>query len=143
MLRRACEHDRICDDERMGFLLKTVVNGIALWVAAYVLSGISLAEGDQDMSSRLMTIGLVALLFGVINAVIKPIAKLLALPAVVLTLGLFTLIINAAMLWLTSWFSQQVGLDFSVDNFFWTSVLGGIVITVVSMILNVIVPDND
>ena len=47
------------------------------------------------------------------------------------------------MLWLTSWFSGKVGLDFSVDNFFWTSVIGGIVITLVSMILNVLVPDTD
>lgn len=124
-----------------GILIKTVVNGIALWVAALAVSGISLGEEDPKLSVRLLTILLVALLFGVINAVVKPIVKFLAFPALVLTLGLFTLIINAAMLWLTSWFSQQVGLDFSVDNFFWTSVIGGIVITLVSMILNVLLPD--
>lgn len=123
-----------------GFLIKTVVNGIALWIAALLVSGISLGE-DSDGASRLLTILLVALVFGVINAVVKPIVKALAFPAIMLTLGLFTLIINAAMLWLTSWFSQQVDLDFSVDNFFWTSVIGGIVITLVSMVLNVFVPD--
>lgn len=133
---------RICHDVLMkGILIKTVVNGIALWVAALAVSGISLGEEDPKLSVRLLTILLVALLFGVINAVVKPIVKFLAFPALVLTLGLFTLIINAAMLWLTSWFSQQVGLDFSVDNFFWTSVIGGIVITLVSMILNVLLPD--
>lgn len=133
---------RICHDVLMkGILIKTVVNGIALWVAALAVSGISLGEEDPKLSVRLLTILLVALLFGVINAVVKPIVKFLAFPALVLTLGLFTLIINAAMLWLTSWFSQQVGLDFSVDSFFWTSVIGGIVITLVSMILNVLLPD--
>ncbi|HHU11143.1 MAG TPA: phage holin family protein [Intrasporangiaceae bacterium] len=126
-----------------GFLIKTVVNGIALWVAALAVQGISLGEEAPELSTRLLTILLVALVFGVINAVVKPIAKFLAFPAIVLTLGLFTLIVNAAMLWLTSWFSGKVGLDFSVDNFFWTSVIGGIVITLVSMILNVLVPDTD
>lgn len=126
-----------------GFLIKTVVNGIALWVAALAVQGISLGEEAPELSTRLLTILLVALVFGVINAVVKPIAKFLAFPAIVLTLGLFTLIVNAAMLWLTSWFSGQVGLDFSVDNFFWTSVIGGIVITLVSMILNVLVPDDN
>ena len=129
-------------DPMKGFLIKTVVNGIALWVAALAVSGISLGEEDPSLSTRLLTIVLVALVFGLINAVLKPIVKFFAFPAIVLTLGLFTLIINAAMLWLTSWFSQQVGLDFSVDNFFWTSVIGGIVITLVSMILNVLVPDD-
>ena len=124
-----------------GFLIKTVVNGIALWVAALAVTGISLGEEAPELSTRLFTIALVALVFGVINAFVKPVAKCLAFPAILLTLGLFTLIVNAAMLWLTSWFSQQVGLDFSVDNFFWTSVIGGIVITLVSMILNVLVPD--
>jgi len=124
-----------------GILIKTVVNGIALWVAALAVNGISLGEEDPKLSVRLLTILLVALVFGIINAVVKPIVKTLAFPAIMLTLGLFTLIINAAMLWLTSWFSQQVGLDFSVDNFFWTSVIGGIVITLVSMILNIFLPD--
>ena len=125
----------------MGFLLKIVVNGIALWVAAQVIDGISLGEGDSELSTRLVTIGLVALVFGLVNAVIKPIVSFFALPFVVITLGLFTLVINAAMLMLTSWISAQVGLDFTVADFFWSAVLGGIVITLVSMILNVVLPD--
>lgn len=125
-----------------GFLIKTIVNGIALWVAALAVAGINLGENDRSLATRLLTIFLVALLFGLINAIVKPVAQFFAFPAIVLTLGLFTLIINAAMLWLTSWFSEQVGLDFSVDNFFWTSVIGGIVITLVSMVLNVFMPDD-
>ena len=126
----------------MGFLLKTVVNGVALWVAALLVDGISLGEDDPDTTTRVLTILLVALLFGVINAVVKPIASVLAFPAIVLTLGLFTLIINAAMLWLTSWASGPLGLDFSVDSFFWDAVIGGIIVTLVSMVLNVVVPDG-
>jgi len=126
----------------MGFLLKTVVNGIALWVAAALIDGITLAEDDTSTTNRVLTILLVALVFGLINAVVKPIASFLAFPAIILTLGLFTLIINAAMLSLTSWVSGPLGLSFHVDSFFWDAVLGGIVISLVSMVLNVVVPDG-
>lgn len=125
-----------------GFLIKTVVNGVALWVAAFALTGIHLGEDDPELSTRLLTILLVALLFGVINAVVKPIASFLAFPAIILTLGLFTLIVNAAMLWLTSWLAEPLRLDFHVETFFWDAVLGGIVITLVSMVLNSVLPDD-
>ncbi|MDO5503619.1 MAG: phage holin family protein [Actinomycetia bacterium] len=125
-----------------GFLLKTVVNGIALWVAALAVDGIQLGTTADSLANRLLTIFLVAVVFGLINAVLKPIVKMLSLPLLILTLGLFTLIINALMLWLTSWFAGVVNLDFNVDNFFWTAVIGAIVITLVSMVLNILVPDD-
>lgn len=125
------------------FLIKVIINGIALWVAALVIPGIKLAEGQSELSSKILTIGLVALLFGVINAIVKPIAKFLSFPAILLTLGLFTLIINAFMLQITEWLSQPLGLSFSMDAFFWDAVLAAIVITLVSMVLNVVLPDGD
>ena len=82
--------------------IKIGVNAVALWVAALVIPGIHLGEDADQLSNRLLTIVLVALLFGVINAFVKPIAMLLSLPFIVLTLGLFTLVVNALMLEFTS-----------------------------------------
>jgi putative membrane protein len=125
------------------FALRVLVNGVALWVAAFFVKGIHLADGAASTTSQIITILWVALIFGLLNALIKPILTILSLPVIVLTLGLFTLIVNAAMLELTSWFAGVFNLDFHVDQFFWDAVLGAILITIVSMILNAILPDGD
>jgi putative membrane protein len=127
----------------MSFAIKVLVNGVALWVAAYLVQGIDLVDHPASTSSRLVTILWVAVIFGLLNALIKPILTILSLPVIILTLGLFTLIVNAAMLELTSWFAGQFSLDFHVDQFFWDAVIGSIIITVVSMILNAVLPDGD
>ena len=120
-------------------VIKIIVNGAALWVAAYLLAGIHLGSNG---GSQLVTILWVAVIFGLLNAVIKPVLTFFSLPVIILTLGLFTLIVNAAMLELTSWFADQVSLAFTVDHFFWDAVFGSIIITVVSMFLNRILPDS-
>ena len=125
------------------FVIRVLVNGVALWVAAYLVQGIHLADNHASTSSQLVTILWVAVIFGLLNALIKPILTILSLPVIILTLGLFTLIVNAAMLELTSWFAGKFSLDFHVDQFFWDAVLGAIVITIVSMILNAVLPDGD
>lgn len=88
-----------------------------------------------------MTLLLVALVFGVVNFLVKPLVKLLTLPLFVLTLGLFTLVVNALMLMLTSWLAERMALGFHVEGF-WTAVLGGLIISVVSWALNVVLPDG-
>jgi putative membrane protein len=125
------------------FALRVLVNGVALWVAAFFVKGIHLADGATSTTSQIITILWVALIFGLLNALIKPILTILSLPVIVVTLGLFTLIVNAAMLELTSWFAGQFSLDFHVDQFFWAAVIGALIITVVSMILNAVLPDGD
>lgn len=125
------------------FLIRVGVNGVALWVAALVLPGINLAEGDLGWGRKLWTIFFVAVIFGVVNAIIKPIAQLLSLPFIVLTLGLFIFIVNAFMLQLTEWVSGWLDLSFSIDQFFWDAVFGAIIITLVSWVLNVVLPEND
>ena len=125
------------------FLIRVGVNGVALWVAALVLPGINLAEGDVGWGRKLWTIFFVAVIFGVVNAIIKPIAQLLSLPFIVLTLGLFIFIVNAFMLQLTEWLSGWLDLSFSIDQFFWDAVFGAIIITLVSWVLNVVLPEND
>lgn len=122
-------------------VLKTAVNGVALWVAGLLINGIVFNDSTQ-WTGTLVTIVLVALVFGLVNAVIKPIVKLFSLPLIWLTLGLFTLVINALMLELTSWLAGHLGLGFHVQQFFWDAVLGAVVVTIVSMVLNVVVPDG-
>ncbi len=125
------------------FLIRVGVNGVALWVAALVLPGINLAEGDLGWGRKLWTIFFVAVIFGIVNAVIKPIANLLSLPFIVLTLGLFIFVVNAFMLQLTEWVSGWLDLSFSIENFFWDAIFGAIIITLVSWVLNVVLPEDD
>lgn len=123
----------------MRFLIWVVVNALALAAAALLLDGIRVT-GDTDQD-RLITLVLVALIFGVLNAVVEPVLKLLSLPFIILTLGLFLLVINAVMLMLTSWVAGEIGLGFSVAGF-WTAVLGGIIITIATWILEAVLPDG-
>ncbi len=122
----------------MNLLIKVGVNAVALW-ASLILPGIYL--GDGKFGSKFATVLLVALVFGIVNAVVKPIAKFLSFPAIILTLGLFTLVVNAFMLQLTEWIADPLGLSFTIDDFFWDAVLGALIITIVSMALNVLLPD--
>lgn len=115
----------------MRIIIRILINAAALWTAAWALSGITL-------SSRLVSVLIVAAVFGLVNAFIKPITKLLTFPITVLTLGLFTLVINALMLQITDFFTAGL----SVDGF-WTSIGGGIVVSVVSWALSVFLPDED
>ena len=85
---------------------------------------------------------IVALIFGVLNAIIKPLFALFTAPLILLTLGLFLIVINACMLLLTSWLAGLFNLGWQVDGF-WTAVLGAIIISIVSFLLNVFLPDPD
>ena len=118
----------------INFALQTVVNAVALWVAAWLIPGITFGEGSTGQVVK--TVVIVALIFGLINAFIRPIAKLLSLPFIVLTLGLFVFVVNALMLQLTSWIAGKLDLSFHVEHFFWDAILGSLVITFVSMILS-------
>ena len=106
-------------------------------------TGIDLAENESTFSTKALTIFLVALVFGVLNAIIKPIAMLLSLPFIVLTLGLFIFVVNAFMLQLTEWISDWLNLSFTIDEFFWDAVFGALIITLVSWVLNVVLPEDD
>ncbi len=119
----------------MRFLLRLLINAAALWVAVQIVPGISYT-GDW-----LPFLG-VALIFGVVNAFIRPIVKLFTLPVILLTLGLFALVVNGLMLWLTSWLSTGFGLRFHVDGCF-SAILGALVVSVVSALLSMILADAD
>ncbi|MFE9020216.1 phage holin family protein [Streptomyces sp. NPDC007808] len=122
------------------FVVKTIANAGALAVAVWLLDKITLT-GDST-GKKVGTLILVALIFGVVNFLVKPIVKLFSLPLLILTLGLFTLVVNALMLLLTSWLADKFDLSFHVDGF-WTAVLGGLIISIVSWALHMILPDGD
>ena len=117
-------------------ILRLVINAAALWVAAWLVPGVRLGEGPDTAVTTLL---LVALIFGLINALIKPVVKLVTCPAYILTLGLFTFIVNALMLQLTAWLSNGA---LTIDRF-WDAILGGIVISIVSTLLSVFVSDEE
>lgn len=125
----------------MSLVIKIVVNAVALGVATWLIDGVDLAGGST--AGKAGTLVVVAVIFGLVNTVIKPIVKVLAFPAYILTLGLFTFIVNAFLLWLTGLISSGVGLDFEVHPFFWAAVLGALVVTIVSFLLHVLIPGDD
>jgi putative membrane protein len=117
------------------FLLRWLISAVALYIAAQIVPGIEL--GDQV----LVVLG-VALVFGLVNALIRPLLSLLTCPLIILTLGLFTLIINAAMLLLTSALSRAVGLSFVVQGF-WPAFWGGLVVSIVSLIATMLIREEE
>jgi putative membrane protein len=122
------------------FLIKTLANAAALLVATWLLADITLT-GDST-GRKTLTLILVALIFGLVNFVVKPLVKLLSLPVLILSLGLFSLVINALMLLLTSWLADSFDLAFHVEGF-WTAVLGGLIVAIVAWVLHVVLPEDD
>ncbi|RIQ31172.1 phage holin family protein [Jiangella rhizosphaerae] len=121
------------------FIIRLLVNGFALWVATRIVDGVTISS--DSTSSEVLTLLVVALIFGLVNALIKPVVQLLSLPLLILTLGLFTLIVNALMFWLTSWIADALDVPFHVEGFFWEAVLGALVVSFVSWILNLLLPN--
>jgi putative membrane protein len=123
----------------INFALQTVINAVALWVAAWAIPGITFGGGSTGQV--ITTVVVVALIFGIVNALIKPVLKLISLPLIILTLGLFVFIVNALMLQLTSWLAGKFDLAFHVQHFFWDAVLGALIVTFVSMVLSFLKTD--
>jgi putative membrane protein len=115
----------------MRFLLRLVATAAALWVAVYLVPGIVYTGGPLGLLG-------VALVFGLVNAFIRPILQLLTCPLMVLTLGLFVFILNAFLLWLTAQLAQALGLAFVVTGF-WSALIGAIIIAIVSTVLSLFV----
>lgn len=116
-------------------LWRWLINAVALYVAARVVTGI-------DFTGDWVSLAVIALIFGVVNALLGPILKLLSCPLILLTLGVFTLIINAALLLLTSYLSESLNLGFHVSGF-GAAFLGALLISVVSFVLNVFLRDSE
>ncbi|MGW1157574.1 phage holin family protein [Streptomyces sp. NPDC002513] len=122
------------------FVVKTLANAGALAVAVGVLDKITLT--GSSTGKKIGTLIVVALIFGLVNFLVKPVVKVLTFPLFILTLGLITLIVNALMLLLTSWVAGKLNLSFHVEGF-WTAVLGGLIISIVSWALHLVLPDDE
>ena len=119
----------------MSILIRLIVNAAALWVATQLVPGVTYMGGGLPFFG-------VALVFGVVNTIIRPVAKLLTFPLIIVTLGIFLFFINGLMLWLTSRLSAALGLGFHVAGF-WPAFWGAMVVTVVSTLLSLMVGDGD
>jgi putative membrane protein len=117
----------------MAFFIRLLVNAAALWVATQLVPGVTYVGGPLPFLA-------VALVFGVINAILRPVLKILTLPIIILTLGIFALVINGLMLLLTSRLSDTLGLGFHVSGF-WPAFWGAVVVSIVSTILSLLIRD--
>ncbi|MEV0624529.1 phage holin family protein [Nonomuraea wenchangensis] len=126
----------------MKFIIRTLAAAVALWVAVQFIPGIDV-NAPANSAQYWGVLLLVALIFGVVNAIVKPIVKALGCAIIFLTLGLFLLVINAGMLLLTSWISGQLDIPFHVADFYPSAFWGAIIVSVVSWLLGLILPDGD
>ncbi len=126
----------------MGFLLRAAVTGFALWIVTLVVPGMEFVGGETTVQ-RVGIIFVVGVIFGLVNAIIKPIVQIISIPLYILTLGLFHIVVNALMLWLTSWITENTthwGLF--IDDFWWTAIWAAIVLSIVSWLLSLFVRDT-
>jgi putative membrane protein len=120
------------------FVIRAAVTGFALWVVAHLVHGLSFVGGDTRLQ-RAGIIFVVAVIFGLVNAIIKPIVQLISIPLYILTLGLIHIVINALMLWITSWITEHTthwGLY--IEDFWWTAIWAAIVLSIVSWFLSLV-----
>jgi putative membrane protein len=123
------------------FLLRAALTGFALWVVTLIVPGLRFVGGDTP-AQQAGIIFVVAVIFGLVNAFIKPIVQILSIPLYIVTLGLFHIVINAFMLWLTAWITRHTthwGLD--INHFWWDAIWAAIVLSIVSWLLSLVARD--
>jgi putative membrane protein len=122
-------------------VVKLLINAAAIWVAAWILPGVSI--GGTTVQSMVVSLFVVGAIFGIVNTVIKPLVKLVALPFYLLSLGLVSFLVNALMLKLVGWLAHLIGVTFDAGHFFWDTILAAIVISLVSWGLQLVISDED
>ena len=125
------------------FLLRAALTGFALWVVTLIVPGITFVGADSTLQ-EIGIIFVVAVIFGLVNAIIKPIVQFISIPLYILTLGLIHIVINALMLWITSWITENTthwGLV--IDQFWWTAIWAAIVLSIVSWLLSLVVGSSE
>ncbi|GIE35257.1 hypothetical protein Ait01nite_083020 [Actinoplanes italicus] len=124
----------------MGILIRLVITAVSLWIATLVIDGIDLTA--ESTTTKVGTLLAVAVIFGLVNAVLRPIIKTIGCGLYVFTLGLVAILVNGLLLLLTSWIADKLDLAFHVDGVL-PAVLGALLVGIVSWLLNMLVPDND
>lgn len=125
----------------MNFVIRVVVNSAALWLTSLLLPGIHMPD-HTDLLRQVLIVLLIGAIFTLVNLVVKPITMIFSIPFLVLTLGLFYFVVNALMLMLTGWVTEQIGYGLEVDSFWW-ALAGGIIVAIIAGILNVLLPSED
>lgn len=125
----------------MGILIRLVIGAVSLWIATLAIDGIKLTT--ESVPGQVGTLLAVAAIFGIVNAILRPVIKTIGCGLYVLTLGLVAVVINGLLFLLTSWIAGQFDLPFHVDDFWPSAVLGALLVGVVSWLLNMLVPDGD
>ena len=125
----------------MGYLIRLAISAVALWITTLLISGVAVTT--DSTAKKIATLLAVAAIFGIINAIIRPIVKTVGCAFYVLTLGLIAIVVNGLLFLLTSWIADKIGLPFHVDNFWPSAVLGALIVGIVSWILSMVVPDKD
>jgi putative membrane protein len=123
----------------VGIIIRLVISALALWISTLVINGIDVSGSAAEQAGTLLV---VAAIFGIVNAILRPIIKVLGCWAYALTLGLIAVVVNGALLMLTSWIADQFDLSFDVAEFWPSAILGALLIGVVSWLLNLVVPDK-
>src|SRR5687767_2457860 len=124
----------------MGILIRLIIGAVSLGIATVVIDGIRLGGSTAEKAGTLLA---VAVIFGIVNAILRPIIKTIGCGLYVLTLGLVALVVNGLLFLLTSWIAGQFDLPFHVDDFWPSAVLGALLVGIVSWLLNMLVPDGD
>lgn len=125
------------------FLLRAALTGFALWVVTLIVPGIRFTGFDSTLQ-EIGVIFVVGVIFGLVNAVIKPIVQVISIPLYILTLGLIHVVINALMLWITAWITEHTtGWGLVIDKFWWTAIWAAIVLSIVGWLLSLIIDGDD
>lgn len=119
------------------FLIQLIVNAIALWFTAMLVTGVQVKPYAPDAGASVLTYLLLALIFGFVNSVVGGVLRVVTFPLYVLTLGLFSLIVNGLLLVLVGWLSGFLGFGLVIDSFWW-GVLGALVLGIISWLLGII-----
>ena len=125
----------------MSYVIRLAISAVALWITTLLVSGVRVTTTSTP--HKVLTIVIVAIIFGLINALLKPVIKVLGCGLYVLTLGLFALVVNGALLMLASWICTQADVPFHVDNFWPSAVLGALIIGIVTWLLSLVFPGHD
>lgn len=127
----------------MSFLIRVIVNALALAAAVWIVPGLKIVAANEGLMSTVVAYLVVAAIFGLVNALVRPVVKLFSLPITCLTLGLFTIVINAVMLLLTSWLTSFTPIELVIEKFWWDAIAGTIIISIVSAVLGLFVKSGN
>ncbi len=126
----------------MSFIVRVLVNGLAIWLTSlFINDHVKIVGSETALGKAAVVLG-VGLIFALVNAIVKPLVQLLSIPLYILTLGLFTLVVNALMLMLTAWITEQTDWGIRIEGGFWWAVLAALSISVLNFLISAVVPSG-